>query len=239
MNQEFENKVVVIAGGVGELGGPVTSGFLARGARVIVPFISEMKLAAFVGQYSMAATAVKFKRVDLTKEAMVDRFVSDLLESDGRIDVLVNLTGGYEPGRPVAESELFEFDRMLSVNFTAIYLLTRKVVPVMEKQGAGSIVNVSSRAGLRAYAGGAAYSIAKSAVLRFTEALAEELKGSGIHANCVLPSTIDTPRNRMEMHEADFNKWVTGADVAEVIFFLASERSRAIQGAAIPVFGQS
>lgn len=238
MEREFENKIVVIAGGVGELGGPVTSGFVERGARAIVPFVSEMKVASFVSQYPTVATQVKFQRVDLTNEKMVERFAAELKAKEGGVDVLVNLTGGYDAGIPVSESEPFQFERMMAINFNAIYLITRQLVPMMESRGAGKIVNVGSRAALRGFAGGAAYSIAKAAVLRFTEALSEEVKNAGVNVNCVVPSTIDTPRNRMDMHDAKFDDWVAAPDLAEVIFFLASDRARAIHGVAIPVYGR-
>ncbi|MEE8554790.1 MAG: SDR family oxidoreductase, partial [bacterium] len=94
-------------------------------------------------------------------------------------------------------------------------------------------------AGLRGSAGHAPYSIAKSAVIRLTESLADEVKRDGINVNCVLPSIIDTRRNRMEMPDADADDWVTAAELAEVIFFLSSERARAIHGAAIPVYGRA
>ena len=82
------------------------------------------------------------------------------------------------------------------------------------------------------------HSASKSAVLRLNESLADELKVSNINVNCVLPSTIDTPQNRFAMPNADFSKWVEPAAIADVILFLASDASRAITGAAIPVFGK-
>ena len=237
MEQEFANKVVVVAGGVGELGGPVTNGFVARGAQVTVPFISEMKLATFMSEYPLTATAVRFQRVDLANERMVEKFAKDLRRRVGTVEILVNLTGGFESGHVIAESEPSEFEQMLSVNFTSIYLLTRRIVPMMTEQRSGKIVNVASSAALQGYAGGAAYSIAKSAVVRFTEALSDEVKHAGINVNCVLPSLIDTPRNRMDLPDARHDHWVAPQDLAEVIFFLVSERARAIHGAAIPVYG--
>jgi NAD(P)-dependent dehydrogenase (short-subunit alcohol dehydrogenase family) len=237
MEQEFADKIVVIGGGVGELGGPVSTGFVARGAKVIIPFVSEMKLAAFVGKYPDAAKSIQFQRVDLAVAESVERFVKGLREREGRVDVLVNLTGGYRPGELVSDGGLYEYEAMWNINFAAIYHLTRALLPLMLERGAGSIVNVSSRAGLAGSAGNAAYSIAKAAVIRFTEALADEVKHQGIVVNCVLPSTIDTPRNRMEMPEAAHQEWVNAEDLAEVIWFLASPRARAIHGAAIPVYG--
>jgi NAD(P)-dependent dehydrogenase (short-subunit alcohol dehydrogenase family) len=237
MSPEFENKVVVIGGGVGELGGPVSSGFAARGAKVVIPFVSEMKLATFVGQYPDAAKSIRFQRCDLASPRAVEQFVESVRRNESRVDVLVNLTGGYRPGNIVAESGIGEFNAMLKMNFTTIYHLTRELLPLMVEQRSGQIVNVASRGGLTGYSGQAAYAIAKSAVMRFTEALSDEVKHNGIGVNCLLPSIIDTPRNRMEMPDARHDHWVRTEDLAEVIFFLASERSRAIQGASIPAYG--
>ena len=83
------------------------------------------------------------------------------------------------------------------------------------------------------------HSASKSAVVRLTESLAAELKHNGINANCVLPGTIDTPQNREDMPSADHNRWVPPEAIADVILFLASDAARAVQGAAIPVYGRS
>ena len=84
-----------------------------------------------------------------------------------------------------------------------------------------------------------AYSASKSAVLRLSESLADELKPAGINVNCVLPGTIDTPQNRQERPSADHGKWVEPAAIADVILFLASDAARAVNGAAVPVFGKA
>ncbi len=106
------------------------------------------------------------------------------------------------------------------------------------KQQSGKIINVASRDGLSGSAGYAAYSASKSAVLRLTESLAVELKGSNINVNCIMPGTIDTPQNRAAVPNGDFSRWVEPAAIAEVILFLASDASRAVNGAALPVFGK-
>jgi NAD(P)-dependent dehydrogenase (short-subunit alcohol dehydrogenase family) len=112
------------------------------------------------------------------------------------------------------------------------------VIPQMLKQQRGRIINVASRDGLSGSAGYAAYSASKSAVLRLTESLAAELKAANINVNCVMPGTIDTPQNRAAIPNADFSKWVEPAAIAEVIAFLACDSARAIQGAALPVYGK-
>jgi NAD(P)-dependent dehydrogenase (short-subunit alcohol dehydrogenase family) len=105
----------------------------------------------------------------------------------------------------------------------------------MIERGRGKIVNVGATGGLAGQAGMAAYSAAKSAVIRITESMAAELKRKGINVNCVLPSIIDTPQNRAAMPKADPSHWVAPVDLASVILFLASDEARAVHGAALPV----
>ena len=100
-------------------------------------------------------------------------------------------------------------------------------------------MNVASRDGLQGSAGYSAYSASKSAVLRLTESMAAELKNSNINVNCVMPATIDTPQNRKAIPNADFSKWVAPRAIADVILFLISDAARAINGAAVPVFGKA
>jgi NAD(P)-dependent dehydrogenase (short-subunit alcohol dehydrogenase family) len=85
----------------------------------------------------------------------------------------------------------------------------------------------------------AAYTASKAAVIRLTESLALEVRDLGINVNCVLPGTIDTPQNRQAMPKADFSRWVAPEALADAILFLASDAARAVNGAALPVFGQS
>ena len=111
-------------------------------------------------------------------------------------------------------------------------------VGILAGQNRGTIINVASRDGLSASAGYAAYSASKSAVLRLTESLAAELKASDINVNCIRPGTSDTPQNRAAVPDGDFSKWVEPAAIADVILFLSSDASRAINGAALPVYGK-
>jgi NAD(P)-dependent dehydrogenase (short-subunit alcohol dehydrogenase family) len=99
-------------------------------------------------------------------------------------------------------------------------------------------VNIGANAAIRAAAGMGAYAASKAAVARLTESLAEELKDKGITVNAVLPSIIDTPQNRTDMPDADFTRWVSPAQLAEVILFLLSDASAAVTGALLPVTGR-
>jgi NAD(P)-dependent dehydrogenase (short-subunit alcohol dehydrogenase family) len=109
----------------------------------------------------------------------------------------------------------------------------------MLEQGGGKIVNIGAIGGVTGRPHMAAYSAAKSAVIRLTEAMALELRERNINVNCVLPSIIDTPQNRTAMPDANPAQWVAPEALADVIVFLASERARAVHGAAVPVVGLS
>ncbi|MFN2302344.1 MAG: SDR family oxidoreductase, partial [Anaerolineales bacterium] len=126
------------------------------------------------------------------------------------------------------------------LNARTVFLTSRAAIPHFIDQGHGKIINIGARAALSGKPYMAPYIVSKSAVIRLTESMAAELKEfAGINVNCILPGTIDTMRNRQDMPDADFSKWVTPQALADVIVFLASEDARAINGASIPVFGRS
>ncbi|MEO8006584.1 MAG: SDR family oxidoreductase, partial [Betaproteobacteria bacterium] len=151
----------------------------------------------------------------------------------------VNAVGGYAGGAPLWEADGNALERMLALNLRSGYLLARAVVPLMRKQAHGAIVNIVAKAAIDPPAGAAAYAASKAAALALLESLAADLKGSGVRVNSVLPSIIDTEANRKSMPKADFSKWPKPDDIARVILFLCSDDAKVIQGAAIPVYGDS
>ena len=179
------------------------------------------------------------RSVDAADEAAVQQLVSEILSQHGRIDVLVNTVGGYAGGPNLWQSDPQVFEQMLKMNFLSGLSLARAVVPPMLKQKHGAIVNVASKAALSHTAGLAAYAASKAAALAMLDSLAEELKGTGVRANTILPSIIDTEANRKAMPAADFGKWPKPEDIARVVLFLCSDEARVIQGAALPVYGDS
>jgi NAD(P)-dependent dehydrogenase (short-subunit alcohol dehydrogenase family) len=131
-----------------------------------------------------------------------------------------------------------EWNQMMDLNLKTAFLLSKHVVPQMEKQsGGGKIIHVSARPGIKGSGFDAAYVASKSGVLRLVESLSEEVKSKGINVNCIMPSIIDTEENRIAMPGADYSKWVKPHDISRVILFLASDDSSSINGAAIPVYG--
>ena len=167
------------------------------------------------------------------------QLVEGIIAKHGRLDILVNCVGGYAGGMKLWEMETKVFDQMLALNLHSGYMLSRAVVKPMLKQGKGAIVNVASKAALDHGAGLAAYSASKAAALAMMESLAAELKDSGVRANSILPSIIDTEINRKAMPGADFAKWPKPEEIARVILFLCSDDAKLIHGAAIPVYGNS
>ena len=172
---------------------------------------------------------------DLTDAQTAQRIVADVTSKFGRIDVLANVAGGFTMGDAVHETSDATWQFMFDLNVKTMLNMVRAAVPAMLSTGGGKIVNVGARAGLKGVGRMGAYCASKAVVIRLTESLADELKGRGINVNCVLPSIIDTARNRQDMPSADPALWVRPADLARAIAYLASDAARAIHGVALPV----
>ena len=228
---------VLIAGGTGGLGRAVALAFLNQSAKVDVTYRSESEFAALKQAAGAASASLEGHQTDATDEASVSRLVSELTSSHGRIDALINTIGGYSAGAPLWQTDPSILDRMLTLNLRAGFLLSRAVVPIMLRQGSGAIVNIAARAAIDHAAGAFAYAASKAAAVAMIDSLAADLKGTGVRANSVLPSIIDTEPNRRAMPKADFSKWPKPEEIARVILFLCSDDARLINGASIPVYG--
>ena len=160
-------------------------------------------------------------------------------DPDSPLGAVVNLVGGFAAGGLVHETPVDEFEEQLRLNLRAAYLVCHFALPHLLALGRGSIVCVSSRAAVQPFPKAAGYVTAKAAVLGLVDALAVEYRSSGIRANAVLPSVIDTPANRAAQPDADVRRWVAPSDVADVIAYLCSDASFAVSGAHIPVYGEA
>jgi NAD(P)-dependent dehydrogenase (short-subunit alcohol dehydrogenase family) len=233
----LSDRVILVTGATGGLGRIVVKRFLAEGAQVAAVYRSEDKLRELV---EFAGSIAGFK-ADVTDPASVASLVGNVYRKLGRIDVLLNIAGGYAGGKPLQETEETQLDQLVALNTRSAWLCSRAVLPGMIERNWGRIVSVSAKnatpRGRRV--GNLAYAISKGGIITLTEALAEELVKTDVTVNCVMPATIDTPDNRGKMPNADTSKWVSTGDIAEVILFLSSEASRAVSGACIPVYGHS
>jgi len=232
----FDGQVAMITGAAGNLGRATAQAFAAAGARLVLVDLDARALEAAYGAASDARLPVA---ADLGDDAAVAAATAQAIARFGRIDALCNIAGGFRMGPALHETPDELWRQMIELNAGSVLRTARAVVPRMLAAGRGKIVNVAAMGGVRGGAQMAAYSAAKSAVVRLTESMAAELRDRGINVNCVLPSIIDTPANRAAMPQAAFGAWVAPDALADVILFLASERARAIHGAALPVVGLS
>jgi len=222
----LENLTVVVTGANGALGKAVVAAALARGAQVVGVDL----------RFDAGATAAGERRLecDLTAAGATQTAFATL----GEFAVLCNVAGGFAMGEPAYDAGE-NWDAMFRINVETMRNATRAAVPVFRQRGGGSIVNIGAISAREGQASMGAYCAAKSTVMRLTESLAKELRKHSINVNAVLPSIIDTPRNRADMPDADYSRWVTPASLAEVILFLASPAARDIHGALLPVSGRS
>jgi 3-oxoacyl-[acyl-carrier protein] reductase len=225
----MDGKVVVVTGASGALGKVVAEVALARGARVAgVDYTATQSPAA--------GNRIELGGVDLTDAGQAKKAIDAAAAHFGRLDALINIAGGFAY-ETVAEGDPKTWQRMYALNVLTALNASRAALPHLVASAAGRIINVGAMAALQAGAGMGAYAASKAGVHRLTEALAAEWKGK-VTVNAVLPSTIDTPANRASMSKADFAKWVTPQELADVILFLASDAASAVTGALLPVSGR-
>jgi NAD(P)-dependent dehydrogenase (short-subunit alcohol dehydrogenase family) len=234
---DLTDRTVIVTGAAGNLGRAVAQAFRSEGARLVLVDRVPGRLQDLYPDLVDAPDHYLATPVDLLGTDAVGKMVRETLARFGRIDVLANTVGGYRAGSPVHETALDAWDFMLDLNARTALIVSQAVIPIMIEQGQGKIIHVASRAALQGGSRMVAYSVAKSAVVRLTESASAELKRKGINVNCIVPSTIDTPQNREAMPDADRSRWVQPEAIADVMLFLASDASRAIHGAAIPVYG--
>lgn len=235
----LKDKVVIITGAVGNLGHAVAERVQSEGGRMVLVDRSNDRLQKTYNKLKDSAQHWLVGNINMTDPKSVNAMVAEAHKRFGRLDGLVNTVGGFRGGKPVHETDLSEWDFLYDLIVRTTLNGCRAVIPYMLQAQGGSIVNIGSRNVFQGNPNYAAYSAAKTTVLRITESLAGELKTHGIKVNCVLPGTIDTPQNREAMPKADFSTWVPPGDLASVIAFLLSDDARSVTGAAVPVFGRS
>ncbi|RYD14200.1 MAG: SDR family NAD(P)-dependent oxidoreductase [Lysobacteraceae bacterium] len=223
-------KRIAVTGAFGSLGAAVVAAALEAGAQVAAldraaaPAGLDPRVHAFGGADVADGDGAR-AAIDAAARAL------------GGLDALVNIAGTFR-WETVADGELATWDLLYRVNLRSAVATSQAAVPHLRASGGGRIVNIGAGAAAKAGAGMGAYAASKAGVARLTEALAEELKDERITVNAVLPSIIDTPPNRADMPEADFDRWVKPGQLADVIVFLLSDRAAAITGALLPVSGR-
>ncbi|MCK1619748.1 SDR family oxidoreductase [Bradyrhizobium sp. 159] len=225
----MQGKVLIVTGARGALGKVVAEIAQSRGARTA-------RIDHAASQGSATPESIEIGGVDLSDATQAKTAIEAAAKHFGKLDALINIAGGFA-FETVGDGDVATWQRMNALNVLTALNTSRAALPHLAASKAGRIVNIGAMGALQAGPGMGPYAASKAAVHRLTEALANELKGR-VTVNAVLPSIIDTKANRADMPKADFSKWVTPQELAEVILFLASDAASGVTGALIPVGGR-
>ena len=233
----LQDRVILITGATGALGSAVVRELAPTGARLALTSRSLEALRQLASDIGLSEAHLHLDTSDLSQAGEVEGLIAGILEKFGRLDALVNTVGGWAGGKTVAETSLEAWQHMLDLNLRTAFLLSRSVLPPMLEAGWGRIVHTSSKSAVEPRAKGAAYAVSKMGLITLTEVIAAEVKGTGVTANVVLPSTIDTPANRKMMPKADPSGWVPPERSAATMRFLCSDAAASINGARLAIYG--
>ena len=226
----MKDKIVFITGAKGGLGSFVTRRFLAAGATVVGTSRSISKEDFPQPNFIPLA-------VDFTQAAAVHDAIASVIGRFGKLDVLVHVLGGFAGGQTVVQTDDATWEQMRDLNLTSAFYVLRAAIPHLRKSGTGRIIAIGSLTAVAPHSRLGAYVTFKAALSTLVQTVALENKDAGLTANVVLPGTMDTPANRKSMPDADFSKWVQPGDVADLVLWIADERSAHVTGIAIPIDG--
>lgn len=248
----LSGKVAIITGGAGEIGKVTAEKFLMEGSKVVLVDLSAEALEKVKAELAPNGEVLTIE-ADVTKEADVANYVNKVTEKYGQIDVFFNNAGIEGKVAPLVEQSVEDFDRVLAVNVRGVFLGLKYVLPVMMKQGSGSVINTSSVAGLHGSPNLSPYITSKHAVVGLTKAAAVEAAKAKVRVNSIHPSPVDTRMMRSietgfnadhaEFIQQEFTKaiplgrYAESTDVASLVLFLASDESSFITGVQYRVDG--
>lgn len=246
-----KGKIILITGGAGGLGSAMAKLLAKNGAIIFILDLPMAEEAAkkLIGEIEAEGGKAYYEAMDGTKEADWAAVVADVLEKEGKIDVLVN-NAGINIRKAVEEMSMEEWMKMMEVNTGGVFLGMKYVIPHMRRQGGGTIINTSSQCGLIGHKYTTeAYTASKGAVTLLTKAIASRYGKDNIRCNEICPTTVDTPLTRERLQDPQFAAERVGEvplgrlckleDVANAILYLASEEASYINGVALPVDGGS
>ncbi len=223
-DESFAGRAVLVFGASGALGHGVAGAFAAAGASVT-------GVDLHVPPEDRRLAGVQYLTADVTK----DSDVAAVFAGRPTPWAVVNTIGGYAPSRPLTELDPAELSVQLNLNLVSAALITKHGLAALQAAGTGRVVHTASRAAVVSKGNGFAYSVSKLGVLHLVTMAADEVRGSEITVNCVVPSIIDTPANRAALPNSDHSAWPKIPDIAKSYLYLASPASALVNGAALPV----
>jgi 3-oxoacyl-[acyl-carrier protein] reductase len=243
---ELKGKVAIITGAAQGMGRAVAERFAEEGAIPVIVDLQGDRLLALAEDLKKKGVEARAHKMDISDEGQVRMLVMAVLEDLKHIDILVNCAGIMYPTR-FHEMAVEEWDKVMNVNLRGTFLLMHEVYPHMKKRGSGNIINFSSTAGLTVSTlGGAHYTASKHAVMGLTRAIAKEGGPFGVRVNAVCPGLIDTEMVRGSIDKKNVEEYAkafpihrlgTPEEVAELVLFLASDRSAYITGVGLNISG--
>ncbi len=237
MSGELRGRVVLIGGATGGLGSGITRVFAETEAYLALTSTSQEALEELVDELGLPDERLFVSTVDATDPDSIDVLVSSVVERFGGLHVLLNTIGGWGGGKTVEDTAIDQWEWMQLLNLHSAFLISRAVLPHMLDAGWGRIIHTASKTAVAPRPKQVGYAVSKAGVITLTEVIAAEVKGTGVTANVVLPSIIDTPANRRMMSGADKSKWVSPEHIAETMRFLCSDAAASINGDRIPIYG--
>ncbi|WP_405622941.1 SDR family NAD(P)-dependent oxidoreductase [Streptomyces sp. NBC_00076] len=246
MNGGTDGRGVIVTGAGSGIGRATALAFAAQGDRVLVADLNEAGATAVIKEIEQAGGTAVAVTGDLSEQAVVERLTETAVERLGGVDVLVNNAGIMDRMSALADVSDAEWERVIRVNLTAPFLLTRAVLPHMLAAGKGVIVNTASEAGLRGSAAGAAYTASKHGIVGLTKNLAVMYRKQGIRANAIAPGGTVTAiamdaepgahgPTAIHPHFVNMGRLAQPEEQAAAIVFLASEAAANINGTILPV----
>ncbi len=232
-------KTVVITGGTGGLGTSLVRRLMVEDYRLAVTYLLPDEAREFEQEFDVDEDRLLLTRVDATNPEAVESLFKDVSDKWGAIHGLCSLVGGWAGGRDVEETDDVRLDRMLDINLRSAFYAVRAAVPYLKEAGWGRVVLVGSRAAIDFPESQAAFNLAKAGVVALGRSVAQELDGTGVTANVLMPSVIDTPVTRQSLPYADYVDWPTPDEIAAVAQFVLSDESGVMNGALIPVYGRA
>jgi len=246
----MSNKVMIVSGGASGLGLAAGVKFAKNGYSIVLIDIDEEKGKKAEEQIKSLGQDAVFVKCDISDKAQVERAAQITKERFGRADVLIN-NAGLEVRGSILQCTEDDWDRLYDINLKGIFYMSNAFVPFMLEQGTGAIVNTGSILGYRTVGERAAYSSSKGAIDTLTRTMAFDLAEKNIRVNCVVPGAIDTPLIRGSINDSPnpaetekflgsksvFGRMGTSEEVANVMYFLASDEASFVTGAAYFVDG--
>ena len=249
MPGRLQDKVALITGGASGIGRAAALRFAQEGAKVMIADRNSALSAQTLAELHQITPHAAFVPVDVSKTDQVQQMVDDTVSRFGGLDVLVNAAGVLLLSPLLAEIDERDWDLMMNTNLRGLFLCCKAAIPVMERGDGGSIVNISSMAGISAYARSLPYAVSKAGVIHFTLGAASQYTSRGIRINCIAPGTVDTPQARGSSGSADALRKIAEThpmgrigrpeDIADTILFLSSDEAAYISGETIIVDGGS